>query len=395
MIARVERLPAAFRGVRRKPDGVDWRASWFELFFDVVFVLVVSQLSARLVADLTIGGAAETLFLLLVAWWAWIYTTWTTNWFDPDSRPMRIALAIAMFASLLGAISIPEAFADRAPLLVAGYVMIQLPRNGFAVVACEPDDPLRPSLVRIFLWSLWLAPIWVAGAFVPHDARIVIWLVALLADYAGPLAGHWIPGLGRSDPRDWELEPAHFTERLMLFLIIALGEVIVATGITATELPVTASRLVALFVCFGIAVLLWWLYFDFHAEQTVRRFKAMPTEQGKLGRDLSYLFIPLVAGIIVCAVANELVIAHPDDELGTAGLVALGAGPVIYLLGSVAFKIRVIGALWKPRAIAAAVTAGAVALGSDLPAVAVWALILGILIALAAVEDRRTRDVVA
>jgi low temperature requirement protein LtrA len=181
----------------------------------------------------------------------------------------------------------------------------------------------------------------------------------------------------------------------MLFLIIALGEVIVATGITATELPVTASRLVALFVCFGIAVLLWWLYFDFHAEHTVRRFKAMPTEQGKLGRDLSYLFVPLVAGIIVCAVANELVIAHPDDELGTAELVALGAGPVIYLLGSVAFKIRVIGALWQPRAIAAAVTVGAVAFGSDLPAVAVWALVLGILIALAAVEARKTRDFVA
>jgi low temperature requirement protein LtrA len=132
----------------------------------------------------------------------------------------------------------------------------------------------------------------------------------------------------------------------MLFLIIVLGEVIVATGITATELPVTAPRLAALVVCFGIAVLLWWLYFDFHAEHTV-------------------------------------------------GVVALGAGPVIYLLGSVAFKIRILGALWQPRAIAAAVTVGAVALGSQLPAVVVWALVLGILLALAAVEARRTRDLFA
>jgi low temperature requirement protein LtrA len=107
------------------------------------------------------------------------------------------------------------------------------------------------------------------------------------------------------------------------------------------------------------------------------------------------LFIPLVAGIIVCAVANELVIAHPDDELGAAELVALGAGPVIYLLGSVAFKIRVIGALWQPRAIAAGVTVAAIALGSNLPAVAVWALVLAILTSLAALEARKARDLVA
>ena len=225
------------RGLRRRPDGEEWRASWFELFFDLVFVLVVSQLSGELVSNLTLSGALETLFLLLMAWWAWIYTTWTTNWFDPDTGPMRILLTIGMFGCLLGAVAIPEAFGDRALLLVLGYATIQLVRNLFVVVACERDDPLRPALQRVLAWSLWVAPLWIIGALLEGDARIAIWIVALVADYAGPVVGHWIPGLGRSRPSQWELEPSHFAERLLLFLIIALGEVIVAMGRVAAELP--------------------------------------------------------------------------------------------------------------------------------------------------------------
>ena len=133
-------------------------------------------------------------------------------------------------------------------------------------------------------------------------------------------------------------------------------------------------------------MLLWWLYFDFHAERTVRELEAAEEERGELGRDLSYLFIPLVAGIIVCAVGNELVIAHPDDELGDAELATLGAGPVIYLLGSVAFKVRVLGALWEPRAIAAALIVGVTVVGTLLPALAVWSLIFAVLAGVAVVE---------
>ena len=378
------------RGLRRRPDGEEWRASWFELFFDLVFVLVVSQLSGELVSNLTLSGALETLFLLLMAWWAWIYTTWTTNWFDPDTGPMRILLTIGMFGCLLGAVAIPEAFGDRALLLVLGYATIQLVRNVFVVVACERDDPLRPALQRVLAWSLWVAPLWIIGALLEGDARIAIWIVALVADYAGPVVGHWIPGLGRSRPSQWELEPSHFAERLLLFLIIALGEVIVAMGRVAAELPIDTSHVLALAVSFGIAVLLWWLYFDFHAERTVRELKAAEEERGELGRDLSYLFIPLVAGIIVCAVGNELVIAHPDDELGDAELAALGAGPVIYLLGSVAFKVRVLGALWEPRAIAAALIAGVTVVGTLLPALAVWSLVFAVLGGVAVVEVVRS-----
>jgi low temperature requirement protein LtrA len=386
------------RRARRTPDGTEWRASWFELFFDLVFVLVVSQLSALLVANLTLAGAGETLFLLLVAWWAWIYTTWTTNWFDPDSAPIRLALVAGMFASMLGAIAIPDAFGERALLLVAGYVAIQLVRNACAVAAADTRDPLRPALVRILVWTLWVAPLWLAGALLDGEARVVVWVVALAADYLGPAVGHWNPVLGRSRPQEWDLEPGHFSERLMLFLIIALGEVVVAVGRAAAELSLTPARLAAVVVCFGIAAALWWLYFDFHAERTLHGLKAAEGQRARLARDLSYLFVPLTAGIILCAVANEFVIAHPTEELGARELAVLAAGPLVYLLGSIGLKLRIIGGLWERRAVASVLVVAAGAAGAVLPAVACWALMLAILAGLGIAEIpvvRRERERVA
>ncbi len=159
-----------------------------------------------------------------------------TNWFDPETRPVRAILLVGMLASLCGAIAIPEAFEDRAGLFVVGYVGIQLVRNAFMVLATQRSDPLHAPLVRIFVWSAWVSAIWLAGALVEGDARIAVWIVALALDYAGPLAGHWAPGLGRSVPADWELVPSHFSERIGLFVIIALGETIVAAGVTAGDL---------------------------------------------------------------------------------------------------------------------------------------------------------------
>ena len=183
-------------------------ASFAELFFDLVFVLAVTQLSSVLVDDLTVAGAAQTLFLLLAAWWAWIYTTWMTNWFDPETQAVRAILLVGMLASLCGAIAIPDGFDDRAGLFVAGYVGLQVIRNGFMVLATQRSDPLHAPLVRIFVWSAWVSMIWLAGALVEGEARIAVWIVALVLDYAGPLAGHWAPRLGRSVPADWGWCPA-------------------------------------------------------------------------------------------------------------------------------------------------------------------------------------------
>ena len=145
-------------------------------------MLVITQLSSLLFNHLTFTGAAETLFLLLVAWWAWLYTTWATNWFDPDRGPVRAVLVGGMLASMLGAAAIPDAFGERALLLVVGYVGIQSVRNAFMVLATDRDDPLHMPFVRIFAWNLWVGAIWFTGALAGHEARTAFWIAALVCD---------------------------------------------------------------------------------------------------------------------------------------------------------------------------------------------------------------------
>jgi low temperature requirement protein LtrA len=375
----------------RRAAGEEAQVTSAELFFDLVFVFVVTQLTALLVADLTPGGAVKTTLLLLAAWWAWMYTTWVTNWFDPSTIVVRSILLVAMVAGMLGAISIPEAFGARAPLLVVGYVCIQLFRNIFIVVATDPGDRLYRPFVRLLTWTCAAMPVWVAGLFLDGDARVVVWAVALAFDYVGPLAGHWVPGLGRTHANDWQLEPGHFVERLELFLIIALGESIAGSGSTASSLDPTVTRLLAMLVAMLMTAALWWLYFDFHAGRMLDRLRTAEGDRGRLGRDLSYLYLLLIAGIIVAAVGNELVISHPRARLHGAELVALAAGPVLYLLGSVALKVRILRVRWERRFGAAALIVAATAVGQQLPGLALLTVLLAILAALASMEALEAR----
>jgi low temperature requirement protein LtrA len=309
-----------------------------------------------------------------------------TNWFDPETRPVRAILLVGMLASLFGAIAIPDAFEDRAGLFVGGYVGVQLARNAFAVLATQRSDPLHAPLVRILVWSAWVSVIWLAGALVEGDARVAVWVVALALDYAGPLVGHWAPGLGRSAPTDWELVPSHFSERLQLFVIIALGETIVAAGVTAGDLEMNAARIAAVVVSFGVTVAFWWLYFDYHAERAAGELESREGERGALGRALSYVHVPLVAGIIVGAVAAELVIAHPGEELHTNELLPLAAGPGLFLVGSLIFKASVMHAQWRPRLVAVVAVVAVTVSGAFVPALATWSLVLAVLVALARYE---------
>ena len=367
-------------------------ASFAELFFDLVFVLAVTQLSSALVDDLTVAGAAQTLVLLLAAWWAWIYTTWMTNWFDPETRAVRAILLVGMLASLCGAIAIPDAFDDRAGLFVAGYVGLQLIRNGFTVLATQRSDPLHAPLVRIFVWSAWVSMIWLAGALVEGEARIAVWIVALVLDYAGPLAGHWAPRLGRSVPADWDLVPSHFSERLQLFVILALGETIVAAGVSASELEMDAMRIAAVVVSFGVSVAFWWLHFDYHAKGLAQELHARDAERGRLGELLSYLHVPIVAGIIVSAVAAELVIAHPGERLHIDEMLPLAAGPALFLVGSVFFKVSVLHAQWRQRLVAAVAILVVTMSGVFATALAAWSLVLIVLVGVALYETVKLKD---
>ena len=303
----------------RQRKGQEQRATWLELFFDLVFVFAVTQLSHYVVAHYTWLGALEALLLLLVVWWAWIYTTWMANWFDPDSVPVRLVLIVVMLLGLLMSAAIPTAFGDNGLLFACSYVALQVARNVFNVVVAEPGSQWQQSFSRILAWSLLVAPLWILGGLLEHDARLAVWLLALGVDYLGPAARYWTPRLGATQTTDWSIEGAHFAERFQLFIIIALGESIVVTGATASEAGLGLPEVTALSVAFVTSAALWWLYFDRVAVHAQGRL-ARSSERERLGRDAyTYLHIPIVAGIILSAVGDEVMIDHPGDAARTGG----------------------------------------------------------------------------
>src|SRR5918999_360100 len=237
-------------GPLRTRDSGEQHVTPLELFFDLVFVFAVTQLSHQLLDHLSIRGVLETLFLLLAVWWAWVYTAWFTNWFDPDRLPVRLVLVAVMLASLLMSVAIPEAFGERGLMFALAYVAIQVGRTAFAVLALGASHPLRGTFWRILAWFAAAAVLWVAGGLVEGGARYVLWLLALAVDYAGPVMRYRTPGLGSSRTEEWTIEGTHFAERCQLFIIIALGESILLTGTTFGEIEASGVTVCAFVVAF-------------------------------------------------------------------------------------------------------------------------------------------------
>jgi low temperature requirement protein LtrA len=384
---------------RSRAEG-EQRATFFELFFDLVYVFAVTQLSHHLLAKLTWAGAAETAFMLVALYWAWNYTTWMTNWFDPDTAPVRGVLVFVMLASLLLAIAIPEGFGEHALLFGCAYAGLQIGRNAFVVVV-TPRGVFNRNFRHILAWSLLSAPLWVAGGIVDSEGmRWVLWLGALGLDLAAPLANYWLPGTGRTPMSTWHIEGAHFGERFQLFVIIALGESVVLAGATASDTGLGVGVVASLLFAFLSSTALWWLYFDQLAGTVLKRIRAATAEErSTIGRDIyTYLHLPVIAGIVLVAVGDELVIAHPTDDLTEAGaLVALG-GPALFLAGLMACAARLREAQSRPRAIALVALLAAVPLVAGLDGVVVLALVTALLVVLVVAEQapgagRRARRV--
>jgi low temperature requirement protein LtrA len=364
------------------------RATFFELFFDLVYVFGVTQLSHHLLADITWSSAAETAFMLVALYWAWNYTTWMTNWFDPDTAPVRLVLVFVMLASLLMAIAIPKGFGDNALLFACAYSGMQIGRNSF-VVAVTPTGVFNQNFRQILAWALISAPLWVAGGIVDAEAvRWVLWLAALGLDLAAPLLTYWLPGVGRTPMSQWHIEGAHFGERFQLFVIIALGESVVLAGATASDTGLSFAVVAALVLAFLSSTALWWLYFGQVAGTVLERIlMATADERGQIGRDIyTYLHLPIIAGIVLVAVGDELVIAHPSADLSDAGsLVALG-GPALFLAGLMACAARLGEAQSRLRAIALVVLLAAVPLAAGVEGLVVAALLTAVLAVLVVAE---------
>jgi low temperature requirement protein LtrA len=330
--------------------------------------------------------------MLVAVYWAWNYTTWMTNWFDPDTAPVRLVLVFVMLASLLMSVAIPEGFGARALLFACAYSGMQIGRNAF-VVAVTPSGAFNQNFRQILAWSVLSAPLWVAGGVVDGEAlRWALWLGALALDLAAPLLTYWLPGVGTTPMSQWQIEGAHFGERFELFVIIALGESVVLAGATASNTGLGVEVVAALLLAFLSSTALWWLYFGQMAGIVLERIRAAPAdERGRIGRDIyTYLHLPIIAGIVLVAVGDELVIAHPRDALHTAGaLVALG-GSALFLAGLMACAARLGQPQRRSQVVAVVALLAAVPLVTGADGVVVAAAVTALLGALVVTEHSRT-----
>lgn len=367
---------------RRRGSGEEQRATNLELFYDLVFVFAITQVSHLILAHLNWMGAIQALIVLLAVWWSWNYTTWFTNELDPESIPVRLLMIALMLASLVMAISIPRAFADRALLFAGSYIAIQVGRHFFLTFAAAQRGSIeRERSGRILTWFVAAGVLWVAGALVDEPARIVLWLAALALDYGAPLVLFWVPGRPRLAGETWEVGTGHFAERFGLFIIIALGESIVITGATTSTLDLDAARVVAFGLAFLATAALWWLYFSAVA-RIAQRHLELSENRTLLARDAyTYLHVVMVAGVIASAVGDELVIAHPTEVLPAPEVWATVSGPAIYLLAHALFRYRLACSLSRKRFFGALGCVVVGIIGLFVPALAVAALLIAVLVA--------------
>ena len=310
-----------------------------ELFFDLVFVFAVTQLSHTLLGRFTPLGAVQVTLLFLAVWWVWVYTTWVTNWLNPDLTPVRILLFLLMLGGLVLSTSIPSAFEGRGLWFAITYAAMQVGRTIFWVLSTPSERRLaRHNTIRIMVWLSVSAIFWVAGGFAEGPSRLWLWGVALTIEYISPAVRFWTPGLGASSVEAWRVEGSHMAERCAGFIIIALGEAIVVDGATFADLTWTTENVSAFLSAFVGSIAMWWIYFHKGAEAGSELI-SKSAEPGRLARlAYTYLHMPIVGGIILSAVADDMVLKHPTGHSDIRTVVSAIGGPLLFLVGTILFK---------------------------------------------------------
>lgn len=315
------------------------RVTYAELFFDLVFVFAVTQISHTLLGNFTPIGALHVTLLFLAVWWVWVYTSWITNWLDPEKTPVRLLLFALTLGGLVLSTSIPAAFDGRGLWFAIAYAAMQVGKTIFLWLSTSPSQSLaRLNAIRITIWLAVSAIFWIAGGFASGELRLVLWAIALCIEYISPAVRFWIPRYGASSVADWTVEGGHRAERCAGFIIIALGESIVVTGATFADLAWTAENVAAFASAFVGSLAMWWIYFHKGAEAGSEQL-SKSSEPGRLARlAYTYLHMPIVAGIIVSAVADELVLKHPHGHTDLRTVLSAIGGPLLFLVGTILFK---------------------------------------------------------
>lgn len=374
-----------------RPRGAPASVTNIELFFDLVFAYAVTDLSGGLRQAAGAGAVAQQALLFLAVWWVWICTAWVTNWLDPARTPVRLLLLGLTLAGLVMAGALPTAFAAGGPVFAGAFVVMQLGRSLFMLWALGSASPVNTrNFQRILCWMAAAAVFWLAGGLMAGGPRTACWAVAITIEYAGAWTGFYVPRLGHTQARDWDVEGGHMAERCSQFVIIALGEAVLATGAHFTATRASLATVTALLAGFATSAAMWWLYFDTGAARASARI-AQSREPGALARlAFTYLHIPIVAGIVVAAVADARVLADPGAVPADAAWAILG-GPALYLAGCLAFKTVIERRPPLSHLIGLALIGLLNAWGDGLPALALAVLTAGALVVAAVWETRSLR----
>ena len=361
------------------------RVTPLELFFDLVFVFAITQVTNLMAEDPSWEGLGRGAVVLAALWWAWAAYAWLTNTIDPDEIRARLAIFTAMAALLVASLATPEAFDDDALIFGVAYAIVRA-LHIYLYAVGSPDVGVRQAILRLAPTSFIGSGLIIAAAFTDGWLQGALWLLALVIDYGGPLIA------GNSG---FTLHPGHFAERHGLIIIIALGESIVAIGVAATA-ELTAGVIAAGVLGIAVAAALWWAYFDVVAVVAETRLRQThgPGQRAMARDSYSYLHMPMVLGIVLIALGIKKTLAHVDAPLDSVPAVALFGGAVLYLLAHIAFRLRNVGSLNPQRLVAALACLALIALALEadaLVALGALAAVLSLLIAYEAIHLREAR----
>jgi low temperature requirement protein LtrA len=355
-----------------------------ELFFDLVLVFAITQVTSLLADDPSWRGVVRGMLVLAALWWAWTGYCWLTSAMDVDEGGVRLTMLASMGAMLVVALAVPGAFGDDAVLFGVAYLLVRLLHIVLSLIVARDDPDRRGAILRFAPTAIFGAVLLVLAGFFEGNARIALWVVALAIDYLGPV----LIGVGRG----WRVAPEHFAERHGLIVLIALGESIIALGVGAGFELVTGVIVGAVL---GIVVVsaLWWLYFDVAAIFAVRRLmQAQGLELHRLAlHSYSYLHLPMVAGIVLFALGLEKTLEHVGESLDLVPAVGLCGGAALYLLGHIAFLFRTTGRVFRRRTVGAVVLLALVPVALAIPALAALALVSAVCSLVVAWEAIRYR----
>lgn len=352
-----------------------------ELFFDLIFVFAITQVTGFVAEDPTWAGLAKGLVVLGVLWWAWAAYAWLTNAINPEEGVVRLVMFAAMGAMLVASLAVPDVFGDDAFFFACAYAFVRVAHLALYALAGRGDRDLLGAIARLGVGTLIGVSLLFVASALDGPAQAGVWVLALAID----LLGAYIGG-----GRGWRLAAGHFAERHALIVIIALGESIVALGLGASH-ELDAGVTVAALLGLAIAAAMWWAYFDVVAIVAERKLHETTGDaQLAMARDsYSYLHLPMVAGIVLFAVGVKKTLGDVGEPLKLVPAVALCGGVALYLVAHILFRLRNVGSLNRQRLVVSACLLAVVPLGVELPALATLAAVAGLAVGLIAYEAIR------